>query len=109
MNALFHLNIRKKLYISYVFFIVLMVSGGTLSFLNGQKNKSIVNSVLNETMPIVHHLFHIKTEIQLMSSSVGLYLLSKDKSHQDKYQQSYHRIIEMMMKVKVYFDQRIKS
>ncbi|MCU7837347.1 MAG: methyl-accepting chemotaxis protein [gamma proteobacterium symbiont of Taylorina sp.] len=109
MKSPLNYTIRTKLNISYLFFIILIMFGGVTSYIHSQQNKEIVNSVLNDHMPIVHYLFEVQRNIKEMTSSVGLYILSQEKKYLNSYKQSYSDIKPQLEEIKIHYEKQSKT
>jgi methyl-accepting chemotaxis protein len=109
MNFPLKLTIKSKLYLSYLFFILLIILASVSSYVHSMKNKQIVNSVLNDHMPIVHNFFEVQREIKQITSSVGLYLLSQEKEHEKAYKTSFLSINSLLKNIQNHYQQQSKT
>jgi len=109
MKSPLNYTIRTKLNISYLFFIMLIILGGILSYIHSQQNKQIVNSVLNDHMPVVHYFFEVQHNIKEMTSSVGLYILSQEKNYLSSYKKSYSDTKLQLKEIKEHYKIQSKS
>ncbi|MFK5891653.1 MAG: methyl-accepting chemotaxis protein [Pseudomonadota bacterium] len=103
------LTIKTKLYLSYLFFMLLIILASVSSYIHSMQNKEIVNSVLNDHMPIVHNFFEVEREIKQMTSSVGLYLVSHENEHNDAYKTSFVSINKLLNNILKHYQQQSKT
>ncbi|MFK5985356.1 MAG: methyl-accepting chemotaxis protein [Pseudomonadota bacterium] len=100
------LSIKNKLHLSYLFFIVLIIVGGTTTYMQNHDNKRIVKSVLQEHMPVVHSFYEVQKDIKQLTSSVGLYLLSQEKNYQQDYTNKYADLITRLNSIQGNYSQQ---
>lgn len=86
-------SIKFKLWASSSFFILILVFVGITTISSDLKKQSTIKDVIENSYPSVLNVMQIGTELERLSKSIGLYLLSKDK----QYQQEYNRIFEQLI------------
>ncbi len=102
------ISIKNKLRLSYLFFILLIIIGGTTTYFQNQQNKFTVNSVLNENMPVVHSFFEIQRDIKHLTSSVGLYLLSKKQQYKEDYFKKHDELVLTLKKINTIYQKNLE-
>jgi len=103
MKIPFQLTIKAKLNLSYIFFTLIIIVSSAWSYLHSIENKKIINSVLNDNMPIVHNFYKVQREIKQLTSSVGLYLLSQDENHLADYKKSKLSINKLLRSIEQFY------
>ncbi len=106
------LKIRTQLHLSYIFFTLFIVAAGIVSYYQSVKNRDIISTVLKEKMPVIHEFFMIEKELQQMTSSVGLYILSHNEVHKKNYKMSYLSSLNLINEIENYYkdkDSKISS
>jgi len=109
MKLPFQLTIKAKLNLSYIFFTLIIVVSSAWSYIHSIENKKIINSVLNDNMPVVHNFYKVQREIKQLTSSVGLYLLSQEKNHLADYKKSKLNINKLLISIEQYYNSQSQT
>lgn len=87
-------TIKRKLRLSYVFFLSVILLGSSSFIYNGYQQQEVISNVTLKSTPIILQLQSIREGISELSASSGLYLLTREK----KYQGDYHQATQALHK-----------
>jgi methyl-accepting chemotaxis protein len=89
-------RIGHKIRFSYLFVIVLFLVTSVTTFINLSNISSNATRVVDEAQPMVITSLSLKGEIEQSNSSMGLYLISGDEQHRDKYLSGLKHVSTML-------------
>ncbi|MCU7941032.1 MAG: hypothetical protein KZQ64_02585 [gamma proteobacterium symbiont of Bathyaustriella thionipta] len=87
-------TIKRKLRLSYIFFLSVILFGSSSFIYNGYQQQTVISDVTLKSNPIILELQSIREGISELSASSGLYLLTREKKYQKDYQQAFEVLLQ---------------
>ncbi len=83
-----HLLIKHKIGGGFAFLLILLAFNASISSYNLSNTSTTVNSLINESQPLVMYAHQFNVELSHASGALGNYLLTKNPEQKQRYQES---------------------